>query len=170
MDTLDIIISLIVVIPALLGLKNGFLRSIFSLAGIVIGLFLATRYYDKISTYISFLKFDPKIINLISFIMIIIFCYSIFILIAGKISGFNFMTRTVDKIAGVVFGLLKGLIIASIFLITTTKAFAVFSDVAVQKSKLYPAVINIAPDVYDFVKQFFPNALDFYDELNKIKT
>ncbi|MBK6538412.1 MAG: CvpA family protein [Ignavibacteria bacterium] len=60
MNKLDIIISVIILIPALLGLKNGLLKSIFSLAGIITGLYLATRYNDKLVSLLKFIKTDEK--------------------------------------------------------------------------------------------------------------
>ncbi|MEO8665673.1 MAG: CvpA family protein [Ignavibacteria bacterium] len=166
MNTLDIIILVLVMIPAFLGLKNGLLRSIFSLLGIITGLILATRFNDKISSLFSFLNIEPKLLGVISFIVIILFCYFVFIYIAGKISRLNAVTKTVDRLLGIVLGILKGLIIASLFLILTTNTFNLFDKTTIGSSKFYPAIINIAPSVYNYVKQFFPNAKDFYEELN----
>ena len=124
MNKLDIIISVIILIPALLGLKNGLLKSIFSLAGIITGLYLATRY--------------------------------------------NFITRTIDKISGTLLGIFKGLIIASIFLVVSAGTFKIFSEKEIAVSVLYPVTVNIAPDVYNYVIKFFPEAKSFYEELSKM--
>lgn len=168
MNTLDIIILILVLVPALLGLRKGLLRGIFSLAGIVLGLFLATRYNDQVSSLFSFLKFDPKLLSLVSFIFIIVMCYFVLTFLAGKISRINILTKSIDKILGAVLGILKGLIIASLFLILTTNTFNFFSRENIQASRFYSIVINVAPDTYDFVKQFFPDAKNFYEELNKL--
>jgi len=168
LNTLDIIIAILVLIPALLGIKNGFLRSIFSLAGIIVGLFLATRYNDKIVSMFDFIKIDPKILSLISFIAIIVFTYVIFIYIANKIARFNVVTKTIDKILGAALGLLKGLIIASLFLILTTNTFNFFSNEDITRSKFYSSVVNVAPEIYNYIQKFFPDAKNFYEELNHL--
>ncbi|HMS63949.1 MAG TPA: CvpA family protein [Ignavibacteria bacterium] len=168
MNKLDIIIFTIVLIPALLGLKNGFLRSIFALIGIITGLFLATVYNDKLSSFLGFLKTDPKLLSIMSFVIIIVFTYIVFVTIAGKISRFNFITKTLDKILGVCFGILKGFIIASLILLLSTSTINFFSKKEIETSKFYSSVINIAPDVYNYIQIYFPNAKEFYDELNKI--
>jgi len=168
LNTLDIIIAILVLIPALLGLKNGFLRSIFSLSGIIAGLFLATKYNDKLVTSLGFIKMDSKILSLISFIAIIVFTYAIFIYIANKISRFNFATKTIDKIFGAGLGLLKGLIIASLFLLLTTNTFNFFSKEDTDSSKFYSSVVNIAPEIYNYIQRFFPGAKNFYEELNHL--
>ncbi|MEO8209896.1 MAG: CvpA family protein [bacterium] len=168
MNTLDIIILIIVLIPALLGLKNGMLRSIFSLAGIIAGLFLATRYNEKLTTMFGFLKIEPKLLSLISFIGIIVFIYFIAAYIARKISGLNAATKTIDKVLGVGLGIFKGLILASLFLLVTTNTFNFFNKADVSNSKFYSSIINVAPEVYNYIKQLFPNAKDFYDEFNHL--
>ena len=168
MNTLDVITIILVLIPAFLGLKNGLLRSVFSLAGIVAGLFAATRYNDKILSSLGFLKMDPKLLSLLSFIAVILICYFISVYLAGKISGLNVMTRTFDRILGVIFGMFKGLIIASLFLIFTTKTFSIFSNETSGSSRFYSSVINIAPDVYNYIEKFFPEAKGFYEELNHL--
>ncbi|MDQ3020260.1 MAG: CvpA family protein [Bacteroidota bacterium] len=168
MNTLDIIILIIILIPALLGLKNGMLRSIFSLAGIIAGLFLATRYNEKLTDIFGFIKIEPKLLSLISFIGIIVFVYFIAVYIARKISGLNAATKTIDKILGVGLGIFKGLILASIFLLITTNTLNLFNKEDVSNSKFYSSIINVAPDVYNYIKQLFPNAKDFYDEFNHL--
>ncbi len=168
MNKLDIIISVIILIPALLGLKNGLLKSIFSLAGIITGLYLATRYNDKLVSLLKFIKTDEKILSFISFVFIILTAYFIFTYISGKISGLNFITRTIDKISGTLLGIFKGLIIASIFLVVSAGTFKIFSEKEISVSVLYPVTVNIAPDVYNYVIKFFPEAKSFYEELSKM--
>ncbi|MEP7146305.1 MAG: CvpA family protein [bacterium] len=168
MNTLDIIILVLILIPAFLGLKNGLLRSVFSLLGIITGLFLATRFHDKAASVFSFLKLEPRLLGIITFIAIILLCYFIFVYLAGKISRFNVVTKTFDKLLGVILGILKGLIIASLFLILTTNTFNIFAKETIVSSRFYPVIVNIAPEVYNYVKQFFPNAKGFYEELNNL--
>ena len=156
----------LILIPALLGLKNGLLRSIFSLLGIITGLFFATRYSDQVASIFSFLKIEPRLLGVLSFILIILLCYFIFVYFSGKISRINVITKTFDKLLGLVLGTLKGLIFASLFLILTTNTFNFFAAGTINTSRLYPVIINIAPEVYNYLKQFFPNAKDFYEELN----
>jgi len=168
LNTLDVIIVVLVLIPALFGLKYGLLRSIFSLIGIIAGLVIATKYNDKILTLFNFLKLEPKLVSLISFVAVILSCYFISIYLAGKISRLNAVTRSFDKILGVILGIFKGLILSSLFLIFTTSTFTLFGKETVDRSKFRPDVINIAPEVYDYLKRFFPDAKGFYEEMNNI--
>lgn len=168
MNKPDIIISVIILIPALIGLKNGFLKSIFSLAGIVAGLFFATRYNDKITSALSFIKTDEKFLSILSFIAIIILTYFIFSYAAGKLSRINPIATAADKLLGILFGMLKGLIVASLLLILSENTLNIFTKNETDSSVLYSKVISVAPGVYDYIKKYFPDAKEFYDELNHI--
>jgi len=168
LNTLDIIILALVLISATLGIKKGLLRSIFSLAGILTGLFVATRYNDKLTSALGFLKLEPKLLSLISFIAIVIFVYFLSGYIAGKISGFNSVTKTFDSILGAAFGIMKGLVIASLFCIFTTNTFQLFGSETIDSSKFYVSIVGVAPKVYDYIVHFFPGAKDFYEELNHL--
>ncbi len=149
-----------------MGLKNGLLRSIFSLAGIITGLYLATRYNDKLVSLLKFIKTDEKLLGIISFIFIILSVYFIFTYISGKLSDLNFITRTIDKISGTLLGIFKGLIISSIFLMVSTGTFKLFTEKEIAESRLYPVTVNVAPDVYNYIIRLFPEAKSFYEELN----
>ncbi len=168
MNTLDIIILALVLMFALLGLKNGLLRSVFSLAGIIAGLFLATRYNEKFTTLFGFLKIEPKLLSLLCFLVIIVFVYILSGYIAGKISGINTVTKTFDKLLGATLGIFKGIIIASLFLLLTTNTFNLFSKSQIDGSRFYSIIINAAPEVYNYFQKIFPGAKDFYEELNHL--
>lgn len=168
MNTLDVIISVTVFIYTILGLKNGFLKSIFSLIGILAGLFLATKYNSIFISFLSFLKIDPKLLSIISFILIIIITYSVAVYIGGKISRLHPFIKSIDRITGAILGVFKGLIIASLFLLFTTNTFNFFSKETVEGSRFYSSVIDIAPAIYNYLVKFFPNAKNFYDELNNL--
>lgn len=111
---------------------------------------------------------DEKLLYVISFIVILLITYLAFVYISKAISGINFITKTFDRIMGTAFGLLKGLILASLFLMITTKTFELFSKSNVEKSMFYSAVVNIAPDVYNYAMKFFPDAKNFYEEIKKL--
>ena len=117
---------------------------------------------------LGFIQIDKKILSLISFILIIIIVTMIFKFISDKISGFNFVTKTIDKILGLCLGIMKGVLLASIFLLISTNTFNVFSKPEIDNSIFYNKVVNVAPEVYNYFQVIFPNLKDFYEELNKL--
>lgn len=75
-------------------------------------------------------------------------------------------TKSLDRIFGAGLGFFKGMIISSLFLIFTTNTFNFFSKETIDKSRFYSSVVNTAPMVYDYLIKFFPDAKNFYEQLN----
>lgn len=167
MSNFDLFILLVIALPAFFGFRKGFLRSVFSLAGFVAGLLAATKYSEELSGYLSFIRADERILTVFSFVFILIIVYSSLTYLAGKISDINVMTKSIDRLAGAAFGAFKGLIMASLILIVLSKTFSVVSEDTVKTSKLYPMIVNIAPDTYNFLLAFIPGAKTFYEEFEK---
>lgn len=169
LNTLDLIISITILILSLFGLHKGFLKSVFSLIGIVAGFLLATNYNEVLTGYLSFIKINERILSLISFLLIVVIINIILNYISQKISGFNFATKTIDKLFGFLFGMFKGIIFTSLFLLATTKLFSAFSKKTIDDSKLYPYVIDAAPGIYNNIMTLLPNAKNFYQEFDFLK-
>lgn len=167
MNTLDLIIAVLIAVPAFFGFRKGFLRSVFSLAGFIAGLILATKYSAELSARLSFVRIDERATLIASFIMILIFVYVVSNFIASKLAGINSFTKGTDKIAGAAFGAFKGVIFTSLLLLASTKAFSVVSEQTLTSSVLYPFVIDAAPKVYNAVMNFVPGAKTFYEEMSK---
>lgn len=165
MNQIDVFILIVVGIPTVLGLTSGFLKNLFAFSGIVIGLFVATKYNSQIISYLQQFSWFSNIMNLISFVTVIMIFYFIGIFIARKLSGINFITSTIDKIAGAVFGMLQGLLIASLLLLFIGSFEFIPADV-LENSMLYSSVIDFAPTTFNIVSGFFPNTKTFFKEMN----
>ena len=71
MNWLDIVIVVAIVVPALIGLKIGMIKAALSLAGLIIGVILAGRYYLPLSQRLSFIS-SASIAEIAAFIIILI--------------------------------------------------------------------------------------------------
>ena len=47
MNWLDIVILILLVVPTLIGLKIGIIKAVMSIAGVIIGVLLAGRFYEE---------------------------------------------------------------------------------------------------------------------------
>jgi len=92
--------------------------------------------------------------------------YFLIIIIAIRISKINKVTKTLDKISGLLLGFCKGLIIASIAGIIFS-SFSLISESTLRNSLLYPKIQNIAPEVYKYVSGLFGNGKNDF-EIKKI--
>ena len=156
-NLLDIIIIIPLLYFAWNGYKKGFVIELASLAALVLGLYMAFYFSDFAAELLNDLfEIDQKYIAIIAFILT--FIVVIFLVItAGKIvqKFLDILLLGVfNKLAGAVFGILKGALIISI-------VFFVFnyfkvSDYIIkletkQKSLFYKPVEEIAPALYSWI-------------------
>jgi membrane protein required for colicin V production len=164
LNIVDVIILLLLGLPAFFGLKKGLLKSIFSLTSIILGIYLATRFNSNIGYILNHFIKDQKLANLVSFIIIIAFVYLVGSYIAKKLSGINSFTKTIDKFFGLIFGFLKGLILVSL-LSLFFKSYDILPQKELKDSVLYPYVSQVSPYTYDFFNKLFSgSAKSFFDK------
>jgi len=168
MNQIDIFILFCILIPALIGLKSGFLKNLFSLAGIITGLIFASKYYQELSKIFSSLNWFDMLTNVISFVSIVMIFYFLSVYIASKITNIHAITSFIDKLLGVTFGVIQGMIFASVILIMLNKINFIPQEI-ILKSNFYSSVINFAPDMFNFVSEKLPFTKNFIDELTFIK-
>ena len=154
MNVVDVILAILILIPAYLGFNKGFLRSIFSLIGIVLGIILAIKFSIVLVPFINLLHLNTQWTSLISFLVILILTYYLTLFIANRISKINKVTRGIDKVTGLFLGFLKGLLLASLVAIFLN-SFGIFSESKLNASFLYPRVNNIAPSLYNYLNNMF---------------
>lgn len=167
MNKLDIFILIFVALPTFFGFKKGLLKSVFSLIGLIAGLFLATKFHHLLSFSVSRLFHDDKTAAIVSFLVILIVVYGISIYIAGRISEISRFTKTVDRVAGLFFGFAKGLLIASLF-VMITKYLGTFNDKTISDSKFYVFVYDVAPRTFNALSSVIPVSKKTFDELNPL--
>lgn len=168
MNALDIIILILIILPAIFGLKKGLIKSVFSYAAIVAGIILAVKFNSGFVLILKPIIKDPKLAQLITFVLMILTVYLLGIFIASKISKLNFVSETIDKVGGFLFGGLKGVLFVSILLLLFA-SYSILPKTQMSGSFLYPYVSQAAPSTYNFVKGIIPyNKKDFNDVLGFI--
>lgn len=111
MNWLDIIIIVIIIISAFIGLWNGIIKTILSLAGSIVGVVLAGRYYVLLSEQLSFIN-QENIAKIVAFVIIFFGIMIIAWVIAGllKWSISAIGLGWINRLSGAVFGLVLGAI------------------------------------------------------------
>ena len=136
MNMLDFILILPLVWAGFRGFKNGLITEVFTLASLLLGVYLAVHFTDKIAGYIH-----NDAAQLIA-------CVVIFggVLLGGYLGAhlakkISFIPDLLDKIGGMAFGFTKVLIICSLILIglqAIDNKRVILTDKATQGSLLYP--------------------------------
>lgn len=154
MNKVDFILIIIILVPTYYGFKKGFLKSVFSLIGLIAGLVLASMFHQYLIPFIKLFIIDVRFVNLISFLIILITVYFLIIFIAIRISKINTVTKTLDRISGLLLGFMKGILVASISGMIFS-SFNIFSDSSMNNSYIYPKIENITPVIYKYISNNF---------------
>jgi len=161
MNWLDIVIIVAIAIPTLIGLRIGIIKAVLSLAGLILGVILAGRYYVPLSEQLAFIP-QASVAKIVAFAIILIgvmVIASVLALVLKWIASIV-MLGWVNRAGGAVFGLVLGTIFCSALLATWVKFLGVAG--AISESSLtailldqFPVVLALLPDEFDVVRSFF---------------
>ncbi len=151
MNYLDYIILIIVVVGFLLGFKDGLIRKIIGLIGLVAGIGLAFEFSDSLGKIITpFFNDDSYLANIISGILI----FLVIVLIASIIKRIVHPLDKVNKFLNQIVGGIIGIIQIVFFLSGIMLFLDIFSFPAKEskdESLLYNKVHDIIPASFDLI-------------------
>jgi len=125
MTAIDWIIVVILVGSVIAGIAQGFLRSVFSLGGLILGLVVAAWNYDRIARFVKPLLHNDQVSNAIGFILIAF-------VVAGICAALGVVLSKVfkklglgclDSLAGAIFGFFQGALLVTVFILVTVAFF-----------------------------------------------
>jgi membrane protein required for colicin V production len=157
MNYIDIILGLILLFSAIGGYKNGLITEVVSLAALILGIWGAI-HFSNITTELLIKYFDLKSDNLnlisfgVTFIVIVILVH-----IVGSVINNMFDVGTlgvVNKLGGMVFGLLRSILFLSIVLMVFDKIdndIQILPENVKAKSRMYEPIRNVAPSIFPFI-------------------
>ncbi len=160
MNWLDLVVLVIIAISIFIGLKIGIIKAFLSLAGLVIGTFLAGLYYLPLSERLVFIP-QPTIAKGVAFGIILIGVMIIASVVAAFLTSVvsAVMLGWVNRLGGAIFGLVLGAILCSALLAIWVKFFG---TAVVKESTLaailldrFPIVLALLPDEFDMIRSFF---------------
>lgn len=158
METLDIII-LVCFIPAIIrGLQKGFIEQAVALVSLVLGAWLAYRFSTVISDWLlPYLDISERVLNVISFAIIIIATVAILYIIGRLLTGIVNLVLLgwLDKLLGFIFSMLISAFIIGIVIVmfdTLNVKFEFVSPDVLDASVLYNPIRDIAYSVFPYLK------------------
>ena len=161
MNWLDIVILVAIAIPTFIGLRIGIVKAVLSLAGLIVGIILAGRYYVPLSEQLSFIP-DQNVAKIAAFAIILIGVMLIASLLASSLRWVAsvVMLGWVNRAGGAIFGLVLGAIFCSALLATWIKFFGAAeiiseSNVAAILLDHLPLVLALLPEEFDAIRSFF---------------
>ena len=161
MHWLDIVILVAVAIATFIGLRIGIIKAALSLAGIIVGVVLAGRFYTSLAERLTFIP-QENIAQAAAFAIILIGVMIIAAIIAFllKWAASVVMLGWVNHLGGAVFGLVLGAILCGALLTIWVNFLGMpeiikESNLAVILHDRFPAVLALLPDEFEAIRSFF---------------
>ena len=161
MNWLDIALLAIIAFSTFTGLKTGIIKSVLSLAGLIIGIILAGRYYAALAENLTFIP-QETIAKIAAFLIILVGIMVIANVIAAmlKFAVSAVMLGWVNRLGGAAFGLVMGATFCGALLAVWGKYLGIgdtISDSALARVLLdyFPVVMAFLPEEFDAVHSFF---------------
>lgn len=168
MNPFDILIIVILGYSLVRGLFRGLVKELSSIIGVLGGFYAAYTYYPVVAGLLSRLIHDLSYLNILSFL--IIFCGVLIIVgVLGVIIKYLLniaFLGWIDRIGGVIFGVLKGILIVSILFITLT-AFLPKGTAFIKNSELAPHLSWISEKMANVISKEMKQ--DFNAKLGELK-
>ncbi|MBW2433488.1 MAG: CvpA family protein [Deltaproteobacteria bacterium] len=168
MNPFDIFIIIVLSYSIIRGLFRGLVKEVSSVIGVLGGFYAAYSYYPMAAKLLSGIVKDQSYLNILSFL--IIFCGILIVIsILGVVIKYLLNVAFlgwIDRICGVGFGLIKGVLIVTVmFIILTT--FLSKGTPLIKQSILAPHVIWISEKMVGLASDDLKK--DFFTKLDEFK-
>jgi membrane protein required for colicin V production len=159
MNTLDIILAIMLLLFAIGGFRQGFIIGLATLAGLFLGIWASMHFSGYTGHFLKdIVHLHTRHLVLISFIFTFLVVLILTFILGKILETFIKVVALglVNKLAGAVFGIVKGCLILSavLYLIVSIDTGSQFlSHKQRSESKLYKPIAFIFPAILPFVKE-----------------
>ena len=168
MNPFDILVVVIVAFTLIRGVFRGLVKELSSIIGVLAGFYAAYTYYPDLATVLGRWISNVGYLNILSFLIIfstILIIVSVMGVIIKYLLNIAFL-GWMDRICGAGFGLIKGVLIVSILLISFT-AFLPKGTPVIRDSLFAPHVARISENLAKVVSKTMKQ--QFNDKLSDLK-
>ncbi len=157
MNYLDIVLVVFLILSAIHGFSKGFVEELAGLVALILGIWAAIHFSDIVARFLTenlhiTFQYLSVVAFLLTFIVVVILVHLI-----G--SFFNKLVHSValgflNRLAGLVFGVIKGALILSMILVIFHKINEdthIISESTKADSKLYNPIRNFTPGIFPFL-------------------
>lgn len=161
MNWLDIVILVIIALSTFMGLRKGIIKAALSLAGLIVGVILAGRFYTVLAERLTFIE-QEAIAQAVAFAVIVIVVALIASILAAILKWITDATLLgwVNHLGGGIMGFLMGAISCGALLtiwvnFMTPPEIVRDSSIAGILLDRFPMVLALLPDEFDMIRSFF---------------
>jgi membrane protein required for colicin V production len=165
LSAVDIALITIILLGAYKGYKEGFVLELFSLLGIVLGVFAGFKLMGVALIYLSeLIDVDKDVLPYVAFALIFIAIVIIVTLVGKSLKASidkSFLGR-VDEGAGAALGLIKTAFLMSVALWLIDSIGWNFPENWTRNSEIMPLIASFAPKVGTLIAQYIPMFHDIF--------
>lgn len=168
MNILDFFIIVPIAYFGYRGFMNGFIKEFFGIAGIILAVFVAFRYMDPVSGFLTPFVKNADNATLVTGILIFILVMVIVQAAAYWLEEVFDIIRLsiINQAAGLLFAAGKSAIVISAVLLLLS-GFNIPQENTRSESVTYPSVIYLAPMAYNLVAAIYPDTENFIRTVEK---
>ena len=170
MNYIDIILAILLVLAAISGFRNGLITEVVSLAALVLGIWGAIEFSYVTSDFlVENFNIQSDHLGIISFIITFIVIIILVHIVGNVINKMveTMMMGFINKLAGLVFGVLKAALILSIILLVfdfIDEDVKILSEKAKSESRMFEPIRNFAPSILPFIDFWNDKKADDYSD------
>jgi len=168
MNSFDVAVAVILGFCLIRGIFRGLVKEVASIIGVLAGFYAAYTYYPEMASLLSRWISSTIYLNITSFMAL--FCLILIIIsILGVVLKYLMSIAHlgwVDRVSGAGFGVLKGILIVSVLLVTLT-AFLPKGSPLVRDSLLAPHINMLSENMAKIVSDDMQKAFD--DKMGELK-
>lgn len=139
----------IVLLSALLSFTRGFFREALSLVIWLVAVFISFTFYPNMAVVLEGYIASPSLRQIAAIASLFVICLlmgGLFVFLMGQLIKFTGLTAF-DRLLGVVFGFLRGIVIVVVLLMVLRNALPVYEEVWWQSSSLVPHVLRMESSI-----------------------
>jgi membrane protein required for colicin V production len=158
---LDIVIVVGLALSVLSGLKNGLIKSVLTLVGVIVGVVLAGWFYAPLAERLVFIS-NPAVAQVVAFAIILVVVMIAAAIAAAvlKWTAEAVLLGWLNRLGGAVFGMVLGAIFWGAALAVWLKFIGpaqviLDSGIATFLLGIFPFILNLLPEEFNQVRSFF---------------
>lgn len=145
MSTLDTVLLVVIAFCGILGIYWGFIRQVLSVAGLVAGLALASRYGERVADWLSSFIASDTAVQTLGFLIVLIAVSATASLLATLLRRFVglLFLGWLDHAIGGVLGLVQGVLICTVILLVAAVIPSGTFASALSASRVAPQLVRV---------------------------
>ncbi len=160
MNYIDLVLGILLILGAISGFSKGLIAEVASIAALILGIWGAIEFSYVTSDFlIENFQLKTDYLNIISFVVTFVVIVILVHIVGSTVNKMidTIMLGWINKLAGLIFGLLKSALILSILLVIFDKIdrdVKILPKEAKIESRMYEPIRSLAPSIFPFIEDW----------------